>query len=119
MINFINSIGTQQISFVEVYGKHWPRHSVYLYAPFQIRCIRYPYQLLIQPNDLNIRDEVLSPEIIESKPSTPNLLLVLSLSFKKLLNDYTLESSYKIVFLYWTENYILGIFSISCINQDF
>lgn len=34
-----------------------------------------------------INTKLLNPEIMESRPSTPNLLLVLSLSFKKLLND--------------------------------
>lgn len=63
--------------------------------------------------------KLLNPEIIESNPSTPNLLLVLSLSFKKELNDSTFASSSRILSLYSAENLVWGIFSISFISQAF
>lgn len=62
---------------------------------------------------------ILNPEIIESSPSTPNLLLVLSLSFKKLLKDSTLANYFKIPSLYSLLNLVCGICSISFISHAF
>jgi len=53
-----------------------------------------------------LEKNLLNPEIIESNPSTPNLLLVLSLSFKNELNDSTFANSSKIFNLYSGENLV-------------
>jgi hypothetical protein len=53
---------------------------------------------------------------MESSPSTPNLLLVLSLSFKKELKASTLESYLRMLIFLYLEKRCLGISSISFIR---